>query len=163
MVLALASCGGVKTAGTPVDHDVKATRETMRAHAPPPEVTAWFSEFALREEQYRLEMGSYMSTGGSERDTWPLGAGDARTGSTDHVPATWTKLRIVRPGADLTCGYVAIAGPSGGGIVGPIAAAAPFRVVPSTTPWYYVLARCPSDRFYLTSRANPTFQRDAPP
>jgi type II secretory pathway pseudopilin PulG len=123
------------------------------------EVSAMMAEFKARQEQYSVENGVYLSSGANEGDTWPIApAGPDTPVGIGAVPATWTSLKMNPGYTELYCAYVTIAGPAGGGAIGP--KAIDFGMVtPPTTNWFYVLARCdfdsnPADFSYYFTRSD---------
>src|SRR5262245_33474317 len=73
------------------------------------EVTAMFTELALKEQEYKLENGVYYSTGASESATFPA-TPTKNAQSLSPQPATWSTLKVIAPQATAKCGYVVIAG-----------------------------------------------------
>lgn len=106
------------------------------------EVSAFFAELKVREEQYAVENGRYLSTGASETETFP--ATPSPTGQPlGTLPATWQSLRIRTPESSVRCSYVVIAGlktDSAGTM-----ATTSFGYTPPARNWYYVLAHCDLD------------------
>ena len=121
-----------------------------------------FAEFKIREEQYKLENGVYLSTGNGETDTWPVVPGKDLQNYIVGMPATWTQLKFQAPEGQVRCAYTVVAGPASGGSVGAVAAAAPFNFVTPPVSWFYALAHCNMDNnaavdgFYFTSSVNST-------
>lgn len=107
------------------------------------ETVAMFTALTIAEEQYKLENGSYLSTGASEGDTWPATPGPSPQALAPH-PATWDALKVQTPSDTARCGYVVVAG-NGGEAAGPVAAAQFGFTPPASAPWYYVLAHCDAD------------------
>lgn len=111
------------------------------------EVMSMFAEFRAKEEAYRAEFSTYLSTGVDENnDLWPALLTDGtEPKSKSIVPllASWTTLGLNPGRTQLQCAYVAIAGPAGTAPIGargaPIVGAAP------TVPWYYLNASCDND------------------
>jgi type II secretory pathway pseudopilin PulG len=115
------------------------------------EVMEMFGEFRNKEEAYRAENSTYLTTSStsSETDFYPalLGSGEPKAKAwTPGQPTTWTTLGINPGKAQLYCGYVAIAGAAGGAVGGArgqailnAASAAP------TTAWWYLNASCDND------------------
>ena len=126
------------------------------------EVNEMFAEFKIREEQYKLENGVYLSTGSSETDTWPLVPSKDLQSYVSGMPATWTQIKFQAPESQVRCAYTVVAGPASGGTVGAVAAAAPFNFVAPPVSWFYTLAHCNMDNdatvdgFYFTSSVNST-------
>jgi prepilin-type N-terminal cleavage/methylation domain-containing protein len=106
------------------------------------EVGAFFAELKVREEQYALENGRYLSTGASESTTFP--ATPSAAGQTlGTLPATWQSLRVRTPESMARCGYVVVAGlkTDTAGTV----ASTTFGFTPPAKNWFYVLAHCDLD------------------
>jgi len=106
------------------------------------EVNAFFAELAVREEQYALENGRYLSTGASESATFPAAASPTLQ-NLGTLPAAWQTLKVRAPESSARCGYVVIAGlktDAAGGI-----ASATFGYTAPTKNWFYVLAHCDLD------------------
>lgn len=117
------------------------------------EIAPMFGEFKIRQEQYNLENGSYLSTGADDTDTWPTApsGGQAPT-ELAPLPAEWTALKMQPDKQSVYCAYVSMAGDGGDGTnVGPtvsLAAPAGFSFATTDVPavnWYYILARCDFD------------------
>jgi prepilin-type N-terminal cleavage/methylation domain-containing protein len=108
------------------------------------EVSMVFGELAIREEQYKVENGSYLSTGANEGTTWPAAASPNLQEFIVGRPASWDTLRVIAPESQVRCAYVVIAGPAGGGTVGAKGTSFGFAI-PASTSWYYLLARCNMD------------------
>ena len=105
------------------------------------EVTAIFAELKLRQEQYRLESGSY--AGGSETAWYPASA-PTNDGSGILLPTPPTSgsiyeaLRFSPDTRSVRCGYSVVTG-----TVGAIAGdATKFNYTAPPTDWYYLLAKC---------------------
>jgi len=107
------------------------------------EVNAFFAEFAVREEQYAVENGAYLSTGASESATYPV-AVTASTQPLGTMPATWQTLKIKPPESSVRCGYVAIAGTRANTTAGAMASGT-FGYTPPAKNWFYLLAHCDLD------------------
>jgi len=126
------------------------------------ETTAMITALSLAEESYKLENGSYLSTGASETDTWPTAPGPAPQALAPH-PATWDALKLVSPSDTARCAYVVVAG-NPGDPAGAIATADFGYTAPATAPWFYVLARCDQDNdsakdgYFFKSNADTTIK-----
>jgi len=107
------------------------------------EVGAFFGELAVREEQYQLENGKYLSTGASETTTYPATPTPTAQPLTT-LPATWATLKVRNPESSARCGYVVIAGTKTD-VAGAMATAAPFNFTPPAKNWFYILAHCDLD------------------
>jgi prepilin-type N-terminal cleavage/methylation domain-containing protein len=125
------------------------------------EVNAFFAELRIRQEQYQLEYGRYMSTGADEAAIFPTPSAKGTTMGT--LPATWTALKVRTPESKARCGYVVIAGTPTDN-PGPIATGQ-FGYVKPSKNWFYVLARCDMDGsstldgYYFVSSDNATIQK----
>lgn len=126
------------------------------------EVAAFFGELVVREEQYAVENGRYLSTGASESAIFPATPG-ASPQTLGTLPATWTTLKIRTPETTARCGYVVIAGTrtdSGGAM-----ATGSFGFTTPSKNWFYVLARCnldgdsAVDSYYFTSSLDAKIQK----
>jgi len=106
------------------------------------EVAAFFGELAVREEQYAVENGKYLSTGASETSTFPTTpAAAAQTLGT--LPTTWQTLKARTPESAARCGYVVIAGTKTDA-AGALATGSFGFTVPAKN-WFYILAHCDLD------------------
>jgi prepilin-type N-terminal cleavage/methylation domain-containing protein len=129
------------------------------------EVGAFFAELAVREEQYAIENGIYLSTGGSESATFPA-TPSARAQALSTLPATWQTLKIRPPESSVRCGYVGIAG-TVGGAAGAIAGTT-FGYAPPAKNWFYVVAHCDldgntaTDSYYFASSDDATIRKSNP-
>jgi prepilin-type N-terminal cleavage/methylation domain-containing protein len=106
------------------------------------EVNAFFAELAVREEQYALENGRYLSTGASETATLPATVSPTLQ-NLGTLPTAWQTLKIRAPESSVRCGYVVIAGTKTD-TAGSIAATT-FGYTAPTKNWFYVLAHCDLD------------------
>jgi prepilin-type N-terminal cleavage/methylation domain-containing protein len=126
------------------------------------EVAAFFGEFVVREEQYAVENGRYLSTGASESAIYPASPGTAPQ-SLASLPTTWQTLKIRTPESTARCGYVVVAGTrtdtAGAMATGSFGFTTPAR------NWFYVLARCnldgdsAADSYYFTSSLDAKIQK----
>jgi len=107
------------------------------------EVAAFFGELAVREEQYGVENGRYLSTGASETTTFPV-TPTAAAQTLGTAPTTWQTLKVRTPESSARCGYVVIAGTKTD-VAGAIATAAPFLFTVPAKNWFYILAHCDLD------------------
>jgi type IV pilus assembly protein PilA len=126
------------------------------------EVGAFFAELKIREEQYAVENGKYLSTGTSESTTFPVtptAAGQAL----GALPATWQALKVRTPESTARCGYVVIAGTKTD-TPGALATTS-FGYTPPAKNWFYVLAHCDLDgnnavdSYYFISNDNQAIQK----
>jgi len=106
------------------------------------EVGAFFGELAVREEQYALENGKYLSTGASETTTYPA-TPTPSTQPLTTLPATWQTLKVRSPESAARCGYVVIAGTKTD-TAGSMATTSFGFIVPAKN-WFYILAHCDLD------------------
>ena len=106
------------------------------------EVSAFFAELSVREEQYAIENGKYLSTGASETSTFPVTATAGGTAITT-LPTTWQTLKMRTPESTARCGYVVIAGLKTD-TAGAIATSSFGFTVPAKN-WFYLLAHCDLD------------------
>lgn len=126
------------------------------------EVSAFFTELAVREEQYAIETGHYLSTSASEAATFPAAPSrDAR--ALGALPASWQTLKVRTPESSARCGYVVIAGTSSEP-AGAIATST-FGYLPPARNWFYLLAHCDLDgdsavdSYYFASNDNARVQK----
>ena len=133
--------------------------ETRRAKGDS-EVSAFFTELRVREEQFQNENGTYLSTGASESVTFPASP-SASPQSIATQPATWNQLKVRVPESTARCAYVVMTGTPNNGTVGAVAAGSFGFVRSSTRNWYYVLAHCDldgdsaKDAYYFVSSDDP--------
>jgi prepilin-type N-terminal cleavage/methylation domain-containing protein len=126
------------------------------------EVAAFFAEFKVREEQYAVENGRYLSTAASETAHYPATV-NANAQSLGTLPTTWQQLRIRTPESTARCGYVVIAGVKGD--AAGATATASFGYTPPAKNWFYVLAHCNLDNdssvdsYYFISSESATIQK----
>jgi prepilin-type N-terminal cleavage/methylation domain-containing protein len=106
------------------------------------EVGAFFAELEVREEQYAVENGKYLSTSTGESTTFPATPKPASQ-TLGTLPATWQALKVRTPESSARCGYVVVAGtktdPAGA------VATSTFAYTPPAKNWYYILAHCDLD------------------
>jgi prepilin-type N-terminal cleavage/methylation domain-containing protein len=107
------------------------------------EVAAFFAELAVREEQYAVENGVYLSTGATESATFPTTA-TATAQTLGTLPTTWQSLKVRTPESQVRCGYVVQAGTRTSTTVGAIASGTFGYTAPSRN-WFYILAHCDLD------------------
>jgi prepilin-type N-terminal cleavage/methylation domain-containing protein len=137
------------------------TRDTRKAKGDS-EVAAFFGELKVREEQYHLENGVYLSTGASETATFPA-TPSATAQTLGTLPTTWQSLKVRTPESTARCGYVVIAGTKGGS-AGTMATTS-FAYTPPAKNWFYVLAHCDLDgnntvdSYYFISNDNSKIQK----
>ncbi|MBX3156671.1 MAG: type II secretion system protein [Deltaproteobacteria bacterium] len=126
------------------------------------EVAAFMGEIRLRQAQFQLEHGRYLSTGSDETHKFPATRA-MQPQALGALPATWTQLRLQPPGEGLRCSYVAIAG-AAESTPGATATGA-FGFVKPKGAWYYVLAHCDLDgdssldSYYFTSSTDAAIKK----
>ena len=129
------------------------------------EVNEFFTELRLREEAYAAENSVYLSTSSGETSTFPATPTPAAN-SLGSLPDTWDTLRVHPPESTARCGYVVIAGVSGG-TAGSIASTK-FGYTPPAKNWFYLLAHCDldgsstKDSYYFASSDLPAIQQINP-
>lgn len=119
------------------------------------EVSAMFSEFKVKQEQYLLENGTYLSTGADDREMWPPAPSGpssqtALRDSDGELPPEWAALRMNPDKSAVHCAYVAIAGTTdpSSGVAAPSpgpTASSDFDYEAPSGDWYYLLAECDMD------------------
>lgn len=127
------------------------------------EVAAIFAELRVKEEQYKLEHGVYLSTGADEDDTFPTApSGTLQTFQT-ALPAEWVTLRFAAPQPKVYCAYVALAGTKDDTPGSKATTDFGMSDDPEVS-WYYLLARCDldgntsRDAYYFTSSMDTRIQ-----
>ena len=126
------------------------------------EVNAFFAELVVREEQYQVENGRYLSTGANESATFPA-TQQATAIAIGTLPATWTTLKIRPPMDQVRCSYVVLAG-TAGSAVGAMAGTS-FGYASPQKNWFYALAHCnldnsaATDSYYFVSSDRSTVQK----
>lgn len=101
------------------------------------EVAAMFAELAIRQEQWKVDNGSYRSVAACP--TTPSAQGVAATTCTSTTD--WVALRINPPEATLRCKYEVVAGLPADTAVVPTG----FAWTSPAASWYYLLATCDMD------------------
>jgi prepilin-type N-terminal cleavage/methylation domain-containing protein len=133
-------------------------------------------EFKAKEEAYRAEFNTYLSTDSAEGNVYPT-IGGCPAGQVEPCPKllparntwtvapllNWATLGLNPARSQLYCGYVAIAGAAGAwGIAGSDGKNAFGNGTAPTAPWFYVRAVCdnsPTDArnaTYVGTSANST-------
>lgn len=125
------------------------------------EVASIFAELRLKQEQYKVEQGTYLSTGADENDTFPAAPSPGLQAFQSALPAEWIALRFQPPQPEVRCAYVAIAG-NAGDATGAGAQGFGMPATPSVS-WYYLLAHCDmdgaaGDSYYFTSSMDTRIQ-----
>jgi prepilin-type N-terminal cleavage/methylation domain-containing protein len=120
------------------------------------EAMAMLGEFRAKEEAYRAENNTYLSTDVNEATYYPV-LGNCASGSTEPCPKTiptasswsstppldkWLALGITPNHTQLYCGYVAIAGTAGAWGNAGTDGKNMFSNVAPTVNWYYLHASC---------------------
>jgi prepilin-type N-terminal cleavage/methylation domain-containing protein len=123
------------------------------------EVIAVFGEIRLKEEAYRAEFSSYLSTTANEATLYPT-TPDGTPQLWATPPAAWGQLGLTDIGRkQVYCGYNIIAGVKGVAPAGASGAAWWGGVAPRDQ-WWYATAQCDNDRSgppnatFLTSSDN---------
>jgi hypothetical protein len=96
-----------------------------------PEVAAMFAELQVREEQYKVDSGSYLA---------------APTCSDPPTCAAWKTLNVKPPIPKLTCSYAITAG-TGGTATPPSG----FTMATPKGNWNFLVATCPEATFFASS------------
>lgn len=112
------------------------TRETRKSKAKS-EVNAMFGELAMREDQYKLENGTYLAAVACPSTTVPAGTAAA---SCVASGGAWAPLRVRLPSENLVCTYTITAG-TGAGTTGPTG----FTFTSPPGAWFYIHAICDGD------------------
>jgi prepilin-type N-terminal cleavage/methylation domain-containing protein len=129
------------------------------------EVNGFMTELRMRQEQYQLENGRYLSTGGSETVMFPA-TRSPQPQVLGTLPTSWQQLRVQPPDVGLRCSYVAIAGQGAAGAGA--TATTSFGFSPPAAAWYYILAHCDLDgdssldSFYFTSSTDSSIKKINP-
>jgi type IV pilus assembly protein PilA len=129
------------------------------------EVAAFFAELTVREEQYAVENGKYLSTSSGETATFPATVSPS-TQALSTLPTTWQTLRVRTPESSARCGYTVVAG-TRTDAAGSIATTT-FGYTPPAKNWFYVLAHCDldgnsaTDSYYFISNDDATIQKSNP-
>ncbi len=105
------------------------------------EVSPMFAEISVRQEQYKLENGAYLSCAAYPGTPTP----SLQTWGTPAAATGWPALRFQPPSTQVRCTYTAVAGAAG---TAPAAGQATtlfnFTGVQARA-WFYVLAQCNLD------------------
>lgn len=121
------------------------SKSTRRARTS--EVPTMFSKFKMRQEQYHVENGAFLSTGAGDTDYFPAApSGPDAAQAYGALPASWLQLKIHPDYDKLYCAYVSIAGNRGDGAnIGMVANSFGFAAPPQDGDWFYVIAECDFD------------------
>lgn len=114
------------------------------------EVDPMFAELTTREEQRKLEAGSYMNAAACPPSA--VSTGTDMTTATCATGTDWTALRVQAAQSKLTCSYVVRTGLNG---VNPNTDASwPAWVTSPGAPavsWYFIVADCPNTAYFTAS------------
>lgn len=111
------------------------TRESRKVKADT-EVAAMFGEMSVRQEQHKIENGSYLAVAECPTTTTPAGV----AATTCMSAADWVTLRINPAEAVIRCKYQTFTG-TGTGTNNPSG----FAWSSPAANWYYILATCDGD------------------
>jgi prepilin-type N-terminal cleavage/methylation domain-containing protein len=100
------------------------------------EVGAIFGELAIREEQYKLENGAFLTSPACPTAPVTLGVSPA----TCLASTAWTKLRVRVQENKIYCSYQIVTG-TGAGTTNPNG----FTFASPSGSWFYILATCDMD------------------
>jgi prepilin-type N-terminal cleavage/methylation domain-containing protein len=104
------------------------------------EVMAVFSEIRIREEQNKVENGTYASLTAHPATPSPSLQPFAAT-----LPADWLAIRFMAPQSQVRCSYEVFAGAGGTNTPAPVQAP-PFNVTATpTVSWWVAVANCDTD------------------
>jgi hypothetical protein len=161
VVVGLAACGGNsadepspkpkrKDKAAKIDEEIAPpdSRERGAASVASSEVAAVFNELTLREEQYRMDNGVF-----TDAPRCP-DAPSAEPRAAEPCLELWRKLNVRLPSPRLRCSYEIVAGRGAG------AAPRDFTFAPPVGDWYYAIAHCAGERFFVSS-VDLTIQRRA--
>ena len=108
------------------------------------EIGYMFGELGVREDQYKLEKGSYLAATCPTSVPAPTGVAitTLQTAGGCYAPLTsaWAQLRVRVGEAKLYCQYTVTTGTGTG-----TSAPAGFTWASPSTAWYYILATCDTD------------------
>ena len=113
------------------------------------EVSPMFAELGTRQEQHKVEFGSYLAT-----PAFPSAANSSGTDVTT-MSAEWITLRVLTSSGKLMCSYTTSTG--AGGTAPNAHANWPTWLTDTTvaiTPaigWYFLKAVCPSNEYFTAS------------
>ncbi len=120
------------------------------------EITAFFAELGIREEQYKVDNGTYLTTA-----TCPASPSSSGQAVICNQPTKeWDGLNVTLPTSNAYCSYTITAN-SGTGTTNPIAG---FTFDSPAGNWYYIYATCDMDgdgtlAGYFTSSVDSTIQK----
>lgn len=129
------------------------SRNVGEAHAS--EVHHVFAEFRIKQEQYHIENGAYLSVSADESDSC-CGATKGDPAEIEPAaPAEYGYLRLNFGKPELKCNYVVIAGRAQDSTgIGPIGAT--ILDDPPPEDWWYGIAECPANGKTYVARYNQT-------
>lgn len=113
------------------------SKETRKSKASS-EVNGMFGELGIRQDQYKLENGTYLTAAACP--STPLAAGQDASGCI-AAGQPWATLRVRLPTQKLMCSYEM---QSGTGTTGPSAPTG-FTFSPPAGAWYFIVATCNMD------------------
>ena len=121
------------------------------------EVAAFFAELAVRQEQYKVDNGSYLAA-----PACPATPSQTLQDVTPCVVALqpWNTLRVLLPQVQVYCSYAITVGLAADVVTNPNG----FVFQSPPMPWYYILATCEMDgeagnSTYFTSSVNSAIQK----
>jgi prepilin-type N-terminal cleavage/methylation domain-containing protein len=122
-------------------------REGRKAKADT-EVAAMFAEIATKEEQYKVEFGSYLATAQCPTATSTAGVD---FNSTCNTATGWSNLRVQETSSSIRCKYQVFIGAAntaltpGSTFTVPCSTSGACTTVTPATAWYYINAICDMD------------------
>lgn len=132
-------------------------KESRRAKADT-EIAPMFAELAVREEQYKVDTGRYLTAAACPSS--PLAAGQTAT-SCVASGQPWNTMGVQLPMSKLKCSYAITTGLGDSTVTNPSG----FTFVSPTTTWWYVIATCDMDGVtsttsrYFTSSIDSSIQK----
>ena len=132
-------------------------KESRRAKADT-EIAPMFAELAVREEQYKVDTGRYLTAAACPAS--PLAQGQTAT-SCVASGQPWNTMGVQLPMSKLKCSYAITTGLGDTTVTNPSG----FTFVSPTTTWYYVIATCDMDGTtsttsrYFTSSIDSSIQK----
>lgn len=124
------------------------------------EVTSFFAELSLREEQYKVDNGAYLPAVQCPGAPAP-GGQDVTACASAGQP--WNNLRVLLPQTTAACTYEVVTG-TGTGTNNPVIEGQTFTFTSPATAWYYIVGRCNMDSdgtkaVYFSSSVDSTIQK----
>jgi len=131
------------------------------------EISAFFGELAVREEQYKVDRGTYLAAAACpaaasstlQSMTGCVVSGQAWGPNVSALPAG-QRLNVQLPTVEGFCSYLIVSG-TGTGTNNPVAG---FTFTSPAGPWFYIVATCDMDgsattnAVYFASSVDPTIQ-----